>query len=115
MTDDYLVVTTAVPNRELAHAIAQALLDDKLAASVQIVGPVESLYWWQDQKHVAEEYLCMCRTTAHCFPALKDAIVALHPYVTPEVTAVPIVRGNSDFLAWIDQYTRSTQADKEGI
>ncbi len=104
MADEYLLVTTAVPDRELARAIARMALDDKLAASVQIIGPVESHYWWRDTQHVADEFLCVCRTTAQRFTALEAAIAAIHPYVTPEITAVTMTHGNRDFLAWIGQY-----------
>ena len=105
MADDYYIVTTAVPDRATARAIARAVVEKKLAAGVQILGPVDSHYWWQGEICQAEEYLCLCRTTTRHQPALEAEILAMHPYVTPEVTALPIASGNHDFLAWITQST----------
>lgn len=100
----YLVVSTTAPDRERARAIAQALLDARLAASVQILGPIESHYWWRDERHQAEEFLCVARTRASLYERVEAAIIAVHPYVTPEIIATPISAGSSDCLSWIARY-----------
>ena len=106
MCDQYLIVSTTVPDRDTGRAIAAILLDSKLAASVQISGPIESRYWWQDELRRAEEYVCACRTIAARYGEIEAEIRALHPYKTPEIIATPIVFGSADCLAWISAYSR---------
>jgi len=106
MSDQYLIVSTTVPDRDKGRAIAEVLLNKKLAASVQISGPIESRYWWRDELHQAEEYVCACRTNAARYGEIEAEILAHHPYETPEIIATPIAAGSADFLAWISAYSR---------
>ncbi len=105
MSDEYLVVKTAVADIETARTIARHVLDKKLAASVQLIGPIESHYWWRGGLCRATEYLCLCTTTSAHYDQLESAILALHPYITPEISARPIVRGHGDFLSWVSDST----------
>ena len=102
--DEYLVVTTTVPTRAMARQIASSVLGKNLAASVQLAGPIESHYWWQDQLHVAEEYVCACRTRHRLYRALEAEICALHCYETPEVIATSIEGAPTQYLAWLERY-----------
>ena len=106
MCDEYLIVSTTVPDRDTGRAIAEILLDRKLAASVQISGPIESRYWWRDELHQAEEYLCACRTIAARYGEIEAEIRAHHPYETPEIIATPIVFSPADCQDWISAYSR---------
>ena len=99
---DYVQITTAAGGRVEADRVAAALLDARLAACVQIVGPVLSRYWWQGALESAEEWLCLAKTTASRVPAAMDAIAGVHAYETPEITVTPIVDGSPAYLAWID-------------
>ena len=98
---DFVQVATAAGSREEADRIAGALLDARLAACVQIVGPVHSRYWWQGAQESAEEWLCLAKTTAERAPAAMDAIAGAHSYEVPELTVIPIVDGSPAYLAWI--------------
>ena len=99
----HVQVATTAGTREEADRIAAALLEARLAACVQIVGPVSSRYWWQGSLESAEEWLCLAKTTAERAPAAVAAIAGAHSYETPEVTVTPIVDGSPAYLAWIDR------------
>jgi periplasmic divalent cation tolerance protein len=101
MADAYLQVSTTTDSPEAATALARSLVQARLAACVQVLGPVASTYWWRGQVETADEWLCVAKTTADQFDALAAHIRASHGYETPEITATPIVAGSPDYLAWI--------------
>lgn len=106
---DFIQVTTAVGNREKAERIATALVELRLAACVQIVGPVQSMYRWQGQVEQANEWLCHAKTTRDRYDAVELAIRELHSYECPEIIASPIVAGSAAYLRWLnDQVAEST-------
>ena len=76
---------------------------DRLAACVQIVGPITSIFRWHEAIETSQEWLCVAKTTRDHFPAIEQQIRGLHSYDLPEIIAVPIVAGSSDYLAWIDR------------
>jgi periplasmic divalent cation tolerance protein len=84
-----------------ARRIARALVDRRLAACVQIVGPIESIYRWQGRVETAREWLCLIKTTRALFPAVTTAVAALHPYETPEMVALPIIAGSQRYIEWL--------------
>lgn len=96
----YQVLTT-LETKDEAAALAGIILEGRAAACVQIVGPIESHYWWQGEIQVEQEWLCQIKTTAEALERLMALITDHHPYDIPEITATPIVRGSSDYLAWI--------------
>ena len=96
-------VLTAVGSREEADTVAEGLLETRLAACVQIVGPMQSRYWWEGRLESAEEWLCLAKTTAARVDDAVVEIVRRHSYDTPEVTVTPIVAGNERYLRWIDE------------
>jgi periplasmic divalent cation tolerance protein len=98
------VVMTTVPSREHAETIARAVLEARLAACVHIHA-VASLYWWDDRITAGAEQQLAFKTTARNYADLEAAIVRLHPYDTPEIIRLPIERGLSKYLAWIDRET----------
>jgi len=102
---NYLVVTTTVPNKTIAKQIAQLLLTRQLAACVQIVGPMESHYWWENELQQSEEYLCIAKTSKALYAQIETLILENHPYVTPEVFATPITQCTNQYQLWIDRYT----------
>ena len=95
-------VLTAAASNEEADMIAAALVDARLAACVQIVGPVRSHYRWEGRVESAEEWLCIVKTTAMAAGAAIDEITRVHSYDTPEITVTPIIGGAPAYLAWID-------------
>ena len=106
MATAYIQVLTTINSQELAAAIAKALLEKRLAACVQILGPIQSHYWWQDQQEQSQEWLCLIKTRQELYPAVESAIRQMHSYQTPEILAVPILAGLPEYLAWLDQEVR---------
>jgi periplasmic divalent cation tolerance protein len=94
-------VQFTVADRSTADAIAGELLERRLVACVQVVGPVTSRYRWQGALETSEEWLCLAKTTAARADDVVAAVRALHPYDVPEVLASPVT-GLADYLAWID-------------
>lgn len=94
-------VQTAAGSEDEAGRIADALLDARLAACVQVVGPVTSRYWWQGRQETATEWLCLVKTTADLAAAAAQAVRDAHSYEVPEVIVTPVVDGAADYLAWV--------------
>jgi periplasmic divalent cation tolerance protein len=91
--------------REDARAIGRALVEERLAAAVNIQDGVYSLYRWQGAIEEATEVLLIAKTRTALVPRLTARVIALHSYQCPAVVAVPICGGNPDYLAWIEQQT----------
>jgi periplasmic divalent cation tolerance protein len=104
MSETLLVLTNA-PDVATAERIARHLVEERLAACVNRLGPCRSVYRWQGAVEEAEEIPLLIKTTAARYPAVEAAIRALHPYELPEVVAVRIERGLPAYLAWVAQET----------
>jgi len=102
----FLQVYTTVATREDAQAIADAVVEKRLAGCVQIVGPIRSTYWWQGTIERTEEWLCIMKSDQRLYQDLEHAVRAQHPYETPEIIAVPVVAGSQPYLQWLDQELR---------
>lgn len=101
MPDAILVVTTT-STRDLAERIAYELVERRQAGCVQITGPAESTYRWQEQMEISrEEWICSVKTTLDRYAAVEASIRELHTYRTPEIIAMPIVAGLNEYLAWL--------------
>ncbi len=98
------------PSRACARRIARTLVDRRLAACVQIVGPIESIYRWQGRVETAKEWLCLIKTTRSRFRTVAVTIEELHPYDTPEVVALPIADGSQRYLEWLAASVHPTPA-----
>lgn len=94
-------MSVAAADRDEAERIADALLDRRLAACVQVVGPVASRYWWQGSREAASEWLCLAKSRLALVDDVVAAVRAVHSYDVPEVVAVPIVAGDPAYLAWL--------------
>ena len=102
MTDKRIVLSTA-GSQEEARKIAHALVEQRLAACVNIVPGVESVYRWQGKVESATEWLLVIKTTAAAFPALRDALKQLHSYDVPECLLLAVEEGEAAYLEWIGQ------------
>ena len=102
MTDKRIVLSTAGSEEE-ARKIARQLVERKLAACVNIVPQIESIYRWQGRVEEAREWLLLVKTTAERFPAVRDALRELHSYDLPECVAIAIEDGSSGYLQWIGE------------
>ena len=105
MTDHVQVLTT-VGSEEDAERISAALVERRLAACVQTVGPVASRYRWRDEVETATEWQCLAKTEASRYAEVEAAIRELHPYDEPEILATPILAGSAGYLAWISESLR---------
>ncbi len=94
-------VTTTLPDREGAHRLGRRLVEERLAACAQVVGPVSSVYWWHEEVETAAEWYCHLKTTVGRVPELMSRIRELHPYETPEIIALPVAEGDREYLKWI--------------
>ena len=98
----HVQVLTAAGSREEAATIAAALVEGRLAACVQVLGPVRSTYRWEGAIESAEEWLCLAKTTTARASQAVAEIGRLHSYDSPEITVMPITAGSRPYLAWID-------------
>ena len=100
MTDKRIVLSTAGSEDE-ARKIAQALVERRLAACVNVVGPIQSVYRWKGAVESAAEHLLIIKTTAAAFPRVRDAIRELHAYELPECVMLSVEAGSEEYLNWI--------------
>jgi periplasmic divalent cation tolerance protein len=105
MTDKRIVLTTCGSHEE-ARKIAYAFIERRLAACVNIVPQVESIYRWQAKVETATEWLLVIKTSAAAFPRLRDALSELHSYEMPECVAIGIEDGSAAYLEWIGESVR---------
>jgi periplasmic divalent cation tolerance protein len=99
------MVLTTTGSHDEAATIAASLVEARLAACVQVVPGVESVYWWEGRVARDAEWLLLCKTTAERYGDVEAAILELHSYTTPEVVAIPIERGSAAYLDWLRQST----------
>jgi len=105
MTDTRLVLTTC-GSLEEARSIAQALVERQMAACVNIVPQIESVYRWQGKVEMAAEWLLLIKTTAAAFNRLHDTLSELHSYDVPECIEIAIEDGSPAYLRWIGESVR---------
>lgn len=98
---DILVVYVTVPSRDDGERIAAALVGESLAACVNVLGPIRSIYRWQGEICRDDEHLLMIKTTRARYAALEARVLALHSYETPEVIALPVEQGAAAYLDWV--------------
>jgi periplasmic divalent cation tolerance protein len=99
---DYVQVLTTAGSEEEAGRIASLLVERRLAACVQVAGPITSRYRWQGEIEEEREWQCLAKTTGAAYEAVEAAIREVHSYDQPEIIATPIVAGSPGYLAWID-------------
>jgi len=108
----HLTVWVTFPDRETARQIATKVVEEQLAACVNLVPGVESVYRWEGKVERAHEILGILKTTEALQETLRDRLVELHPHDVPEVLFVPIAGGSEAYLDWITQSTGgSSQSD----
>jgi periplasmic divalent cation tolerance protein len=100
---EYIQVITTVGRREDAEAIARLLVEERLAACVQITGPITSIYRWQGKIETAGEWQCWAKSRGEFFDRIEKTIRRMHPYQVPEILAMPVLAGSIDYLKWMDE------------
>ena len=107
MEVEYIIVMITTPSKKVGEQIANALLENRLAACVNMLAPVNSLYTWEGATTHDEETLLVVKSRAELFQdQLVPAVQAIHPYEVPEIIALPILMGSASYLAWIDEVTQ---------
>jgi periplasmic divalent cation tolerance protein len=96
-----LVVLVTCPTAERAAELARAVVEERLAACGNVVPGLRSIYRWEGKVQDDAEALLVLKTTRERFEALRERVLALHPYEVPEVIALPIEAGSAPYLAWI--------------
>jgi periplasmic divalent cation tolerance protein len=106
MVAKHIVVFITIDTPANARKLADKLLAARKAACVNIITEVSSQYWWQGKIEKAAEVMLVVKTRAALFDDLIALVKQNHPYTVPEIIALPVIGGNPDYLAWLDQETR---------
>ena len=102
MSSETLVVLCNLPDQEIAARIAGVLVEEQLAACVNIIPGLVSVYRWEGTVQQDNEVLLLIKTVAAIYPQLEQRIRAMHPYELPEIIAVPLQTGQADYIQWIN-------------
>ena len=99
----YVVILTTTDDHQIARKLATSLIDERLAACVQVTGPIESFYRWQGKTETSQEWRCLIKTTTALLNSASDAIRQNHNYDVPQIIAIEFEHGDDDYLAWIEE------------
>lgn len=105
MTDKVVIMVTASSRRE-CRKIARRLVEEKLAACVNISQPIQSVYWWEGKIENSKEFLMFIKTRRDLFPQIRAEIALVHSYHTPEIICLPIIDGSPNYLQWVSDSVR---------
>lgn len=94
-------IITTVDTRTAAQGIARELVERRLAACVQVMGPIQSTYRWHGEVETEREWMCVVKTDKRCLSHVMDAVREAHPYDLPEIIAMPVVQGSREYFAWV--------------
>ena len=109
-----VVVFVTCPSAAVATRLGTALVRRRLAACVNVVPGVHSIFWWKGRVERCREVLLLMKTTSRRFPGLRRAVIALHPYEVPEVLAMSIKAGHAAYLTWVREAVRGAQTSTPG-
>lgn len=102
----YCIVFVTCPNNKVANKIANILLKKKLAACINILPKIESMYWWEGKIEKSNESLMIIKTKSGLLKKVENEIKKIHPYEVPEVISIKIDRGSEKYLNWIKRVTK---------
>ena len=105
-SDQFVLVLTTFPADGDAEGLARALVDERLAACVNILPPMRSIYTWKGAIELASERQLLIKTATHRVKDLETRLKALHPYDLPEFLVISVLEGSSDYLSWVADSTR---------
>jgi periplasmic divalent cation tolerance protein len=106
MEGSYVVVMVMTASREEAEKISQRLLEERLIACANILGPVSSLFRWTGQIERADEYALLMKSRLDLFENLAKTVTTLHSYEVPEILALPILKGSAAYMDWVEECLR---------
>ena len=110
MLKQYIMVLVTTANMAEAETISKTLVFEKLAACVNIVDKVRSIYQWEGKIHDESEHLLLIKSTAEHFDTIEKRIKELHSYEVPEIIALPIEKGSQQYLQWLSENTHQAKA-----
>jgi len=105
MPTSAILILCTCPDQETAEQIANALVTQGLAACVNLMPSVTSVYRWEGKVETANEILLLIKTSVQCYTKVEQTILSLHPYELPEIIAVPVELGLTGYLNWIEKCT----------
>ena len=114
-TNDAVVVMTTVEKSEDGERLARVLIDSGLAACIQILPTMVSIYRWEGKIERESEILMLIKTTRVAFPALETAIKQNHPYQTPEIISLPVLHGSAEYLEWVTGNVLNEPSDPSSL
>src|SRR5262245_16724339 len=103
MRAEALAVVTTTAEKQDAEMLAQAVLERRLGACVQIAGPIESRYWWNSRIETAQEWLFTIKTRRDLYKSLEKLLLELHPYDQPEIMATAVAEVSAGYLKWLNE------------
>ena len=106
MTRAAVIITTTADSEAVLTKIANALVEQRIAACCQIGGPVASIYRWEGKVQSAEEFVCTIKTMSHRVEAVTAAIKSMHSYDEPEIVITPTIGVSQSYLKWIEESVR---------
>jgi len=99
--EDYIQIYTTTDTIDIAQAISNKLVEERLAACAQVLGPITSTYWWQGKIETSQVWLCIIKSKKSLYKQIEDTIKSIHHYDVPEIIAVPITMGSKDYFNWL--------------
>jgi periplasmic divalent cation tolerance protein len=108
VTDKVVIMVTASSRRE-CRKIARRLIEEKLAACVNITQPIQSIYRWEGKIDQGKEFLMFIKTTRVLFSQIRAEIALIHSYHTPEIICLPIIDGSPNYLQWVGESVRPSE------
>ena len=100
---EYIQVLTTTPSKEEALMIAGKLVQNRLAACIQVGGPIMSTYRWEEKIQEDEEWRLTIKTRRDLYKRIEKAIIEIHPYEIPEIISTPLIEGNPEYFEWMDK------------
>ena len=102
---DIIQIVTTIDDREAAKRLGRHLVDERLIACCQVVGPVRSIYRWKGAVEETDEWYCVMKTRPSLYRQVEEAIKGLHPYEVPEIIAIPVSNALPDYAVWVETET----------
>ena len=109
MSENPIIVIITTPTKNEANRIVKNLLENKLIACGNIIGPINSHYWWKDKIEQSEEFLILAKSNQKLYNKIEENILKLHSYEIPEILVLPITQGSRSYLDWIINSVKSSK------
>jgi periplasmic divalent cation tolerance protein len=98
----FIQISTTTSTKEEAEIISEIVVSKKIAACVQILGPIKSRYWWKDNIETDDEWLCLIKSKKSNYKKIEKIILEKHSYETPEITSISILKASPGYGKWLD-------------